>query len=50
MLKDRTENFDDYFPCRRKACTLNHVWRWLNLLHPFSQPKTLNIIRNIKGV
>ncbi|MEM0482621.1 MAG: hypothetical protein QXM16_07040 [Nitrososphaerota archaeon] len=20
MLKDRTENFDDYFPCRKKAC------------------------------
>ena len=30
-IKDRTENFDDYFPCRKKNCKLNHVNNWLNL-------------------
>ena len=31
-IKDRTENFDDYFPCRkRNNCKLNHVKKWLNL-------------------
>ena len=24
-IKDRIENFDDYFPCRKKRCKLNHV-------------------------
>ena len=30
-IKDRTECFDDYFPCRLKNCKLKHVWNWLNL-------------------
>jgi putative transposase len=30
-IKDRTEGFDDYFPCRLKNCKLNHVMNWLNL-------------------
>jgi putative transposase len=30
-IKDRTENFDDYFPCRLKNCKLKHVINWLNL-------------------
>ena len=30
-IKDRTEGFDDYFPCRKKNCTLKHVKQWLNL-------------------
>jgi putative transposase len=30
-IKDRTENFDDYFPCRLKNCKLKHVMNWLNL-------------------
>jgi putative transposase len=30
--KDRTENFDDYFPCRKKnKCKLNHIKQWFNL-------------------
>ncbi len=28
-IKDRTESFDDYFPCRLKNCTLEHVKKWL---------------------
>ena len=30
-IKDRTECFDDYFPCRIKNCTLKHVRNWLDL-------------------
>jgi putative transposase len=28
-IKDRTESFDDYFPCRIKNCKLKHVRNWL---------------------
>ena len=30
-IKDRTECFDDYFPCRKRKCKLKHVKKWLNL-------------------
>ncbi len=30
-IKDRTESFDDYFPCRVKNCKLKHVRNWLRL-------------------
>ena len=31
-LKDRTEAFDDYYPCRKAAlCNLLHVQKWLTL-------------------
>ncbi len=31
-VKDRTEDFDDYFHCdRKKKCELKHVMNWLNL-------------------
>jgi putative transposase len=31
-VKDRTECFDDSFPCRKEGgCDRNHVWNWLNL-------------------
>ena len=30
-IKDRTESFDDYFPCRVKNCKLKHVHNWLRL-------------------
>ena len=30
-IKDRTESFDDYFPCRLEKCRLKHVKNWLNL-------------------
>ncbi|MEM2587124.1 MAG: hypothetical protein QXK69_12870 [Candidatus Caldarchaeum sp.] len=29
MLKDRTEDLDDHYPCRMSGCTLDHVGRWL---------------------
>ena len=30
-IKDRTESFDDYFPCKSKNCKLKHVRNWLQL-------------------
>jgi putative transposase len=30
-IKVRTESFDDYFPCRKYNCKLEHVMNWLNL-------------------
>lgn len=30
-IKDRTEGFDDYYPCRKEGCDLSHVRRWLYL-------------------
>ena len=29
-VKDRTEEFDDYFPCRKERCRFEHVERWLS--------------------
>jgi putative transposase len=30
-IKDRTECFDDHFPCRKPGCDRQHVWNWLKL-------------------
>lgn len=30
-IKDRTECFDDHFPCRKPDCDRQHVWNWLRL-------------------
>src|SRR5688572_29281290 len=30
-IKDRTECFDDNFPCRKKNCDRQYVWNWLKL-------------------
>lgn len=30
-IKDRTEGFDDYFPCKRKKCKLKHIRNWIKL-------------------
>ena len=30
-IKDRVECFDDYFPCKKNKCTLNHLKQWLYL-------------------
>jgi putative transposase len=27
-IKDRTESFDDYFPCRKESCKLEHIKQW----------------------
>ena len=28
-FKDRTESFDDYYPCRQMECNLFHVYNWI---------------------
>src|SRR4051812_48440281 len=43
-VKDRTESFDDYFPCRKKKCKLKYVQNWLNLFIGFHN-KELQIIK-----
>ena len=43
-IKDRTECFDDYFPCRKKDCKLLHVWNWLNLFIGYHN-KQLQIVK-----
>jgi putative transposase len=30
-IKDRTESFDDYFPCRKQNCKLEHVKQWIKV-------------------
>jgi len=30
-IKDRTKGFDDYSPCRKSKCGLQHIQKWLNL-------------------
>jgi putative transposase len=39
-IKDRIETFDDYFPCRKKKCKLNHIKQWLELF--VEQHNTMN--------
>ena len=43
-IKDRTESFDDYFPCRKKNCKLLHVWNRLNLFIGYHN-KQLQIVK-----
>jgi putative transposase len=42
-IKDRTESFDDYFPCKRKKCKLKHVKNWLNLFVDYHN-KEINVL------
>ena len=30
-IKDRTEIFDDYFPCRKQNCKLEHIIQWIKV-------------------
>jgi putative transposase len=43
-IKDRTESFDDYFPCRKKNCKFKHVMNWLNLSVDYPN-KELNVLK-----
>jgi putative transposase len=52
-VKDRTEGFDDYYPCRKKLdCDLNHVYQWFALfifLHNLSKSYSSSINNLIVG-
>ncbi len=42
-IKDRTEGFDNYFPCRKKnKCKLKHVKQWFNLFIEQHNGETLS--------
>jgi putative transposase len=43
-IKDRTESFDDYFPCKKKNCKLKHVMNWLDLFVNHHN-KELNVLK-----
>ena len=35
-VKDRTECFDDYYPCIKKECNLLHVYQWIDdIIHVY---------------
>jgi len=42
-IKDRTESFDDYFPCKKDKCKLKHVKNWLNLFVDYHN-KEINVL------
>ena len=41
-IKDRTEYFDDYFPCKLETCKLKHVRNWLNLFADYHNKEMIN--------
>ncbi len=51
-FKDRTECFDDYYPCitkRKNNCDLEHVYNWIKLFTYLYNTITRNKILFIKG-
>ena len=51
-FKDRTECFDDYYPCitkRKNNCDLKHVYNWIKLFTYLYNTITRNKILFIKG-
>ena len=40
-IKDRTEGFDDYFPCRKENCRLKHIKRWLEVFAFYHNKKAV---------
>ena len=41
-IKDRTESFDDYFPCRMNNCKLKHIRTWLNMFSDYHNKEVNN--------
>ena len=49
-FKDRTECFDDYYPCTNKInCELLHVYNWLNLFTYAYNAKIKNTVPFLNG-
>jgi putative transposase len=42
-IKDRTESFDDYFPCGMKNCKMKHVRNWLNLFTDYHNTEIIDL-------
>ncbi len=51
-LKDRTESFDDLFPCRNHGakCKFNHINNWIKVFWLHHQPMYQSFINGIKSV
>jgi putative transposase len=49
-LKDRTESFDDLFPCRSigKKCGFKHIRNWINMFFLHHQPEYQLFIEEIE--
>jgi putative transposase len=49
-LKDRTESFDDLFPCRSHGtkCKLNHIRNWICVFWLHHQPEYQEFVAQIK--
>jgi putative transposase len=49
-LKDRTESFDDLFPCRNEGikCRLQHVKNWINVFFLHHQPDYITFSEDIQ--
>jgi len=43
LIKDRTECFDDYFPCRMKNCKMKHIRNWLNLFVDYHNKEIIDL-------
>ncbi len=42
-IKDRTESFDNYFPCRKEEhCNLFHIKNWMNLFIDMHNKEMIN--------
>ena len=41
-IKDRTESFDDYFPCRMNNCKLKHIRIWLNTFSDYHNKERIH--------
>ena len=39
-FKDRTESFDDYYPCVKNECNLFHVHNWIQFFVSMYNDKT----------
>ena len=49
-FKDRTEGFDDYYPCpKRINCDLSHVYNWVKLFIYAYNAKRKNIVPFLNG-
>jgi putative transposase len=42
-IKDRTECFDDYFPCKMKNCKMKHIRNWLNLFVGYHNKEIIDL-------
>ena len=42
-IKDRTESFDDYFPCRKKRCKLKHVKNRMRFFEDYHNDELVSV-------